>query len=99
MARFDIHTVEDEPGYLLDCQSNLLRHFNTRIVVPLRLPKDAPVPGARLNPIFEIDGVGHVMVTQFAAAVSVRALGPVVGSLSDKHDQIVGAFDVLITDY
>lgn len=99
MARFSFHSAEGEPGFLIDCQSDLLRHLNTRIVVPLRLPHEAPVAGVRLNPVFEIEGVKHVMVTQFASAVPVRALGPVVGSLADKHDQIVGAFDVLITDY
>ena len=50
MARFDVHANPSGPGYLLDCQADLLSHLTTRFVVPL-LPLDAaPKPAARLNP-------------------------------------------------
>ena len=37
------------------------------------------------------------MVTQFAAAVHVRQLGDIVGSLGERALEIVSALDVLIT--
>ncbi|MFN3591725.1 MAG: CcdB family protein, partial [Thermaurantiacus sp.] len=76
MARLDVHVRADgAPGYLLDCQADLLSHLNTRLVVPL-LPLDAaPKPADRLNPVFDIAGTAHVMVTQFAAAVLAKEMG------------------------
>ena len=45
-----------------------MQPFNTRVVVPLLPLEDAPKPAATLNPLFDIDGVEHVMVTQYMAA-------------------------------
>lgn len=98
MARLDVHARRDGgAGYLLDVQAELLSGLNTRLVVPL-LPRDqAPVPAARLNPVFDIAGAPHVMVTQFAAAVSTRELGNPVASLTDARDTVTAALDLLIT--
>ena len=98
MARLDVHARRDGgPGYLLDVQADLLSALATRLVVPL-LPLDrAPSPAARLNPIFDIAGEGHVMVTQFAAAVHVRELGDRIAALADKHLPVTAALDLLIT--
>jgi toxin CcdB len=97
MARFDVHPAPDRAGYLLDCQADLLSHLNTRLVVPLRRPAEAPIAAARLNPRFEIKGETFVMVTQFASAVPVRDLAPTILSLDDQHDRIMAALDMLIT--
>jgi len=98
MARFDVFKRSDgEAGYLLDCQADLLSHLNTRFVVPL-LPMDAaPRPAARLNPVLEIAGLPHVMVTQFAAAVLTRELGEKATSLSEQDTTVTNALDMLIT--
>lgn len=98
MARLDVHARRDGgDGYLLDVQSDLLSALATRLVVPL-LPLDrAPAPAARLNPVFDIGSHGHVMVTQFAAAVHVRELGDRVASLLDEHLRVTAALDLLIT--
>lgn len=95
MAQFDVH--EGANGLLLDCQSDLLSHFNSRLVVPL-LPADrAPPPVTRLNPTFEVGGKAYVMVTHYAAAVEVRELGEVLASLADRHHEIMNALDFLLT--
>jgi len=44
MARFDCFELEDEAGYLLDVQPDLLSGPNTRVVVPLILRSSAPDP-------------------------------------------------------
>jgi toxin CcdB len=99
MAKFDVYRRGDGPGYLLDCQADLLDGLNTRLVVPLLPPEDAPKPAARLNPLLEIEGRAVVMVTQFAAAVLVRELGEQAGSLLEEQDAIGLALDMLISGF
>jgi toxin CcdB len=99
MARCDVYTRKDGPGFLLDCQADLLSGLNTRFVALLLPEAQAPKPAARLNPVFEIGGERVVMVTQFAAAVPVRELGEAVGSLVEREEDIVAALDMLISGF
>ena len=95
MAQFDVHRLGD--GLVVDCQSDLLGHLSTRLVVPLMTRERGPAAARRLNPAFAIDGADHVMVTQFASAIERRELGAVVTSLADRSFDIVDALDVLIS--
>ena len=91
--------MHDDPlsgGLVVDCQADTLSHLNTRFVIPLQLPSIAPKAARKLNPRFQIGGVEYVMVTQFAAALAVRSLGPVVGSLRDEDARIKDALDMLM---
>lgn len=99
MARFDVFERQGEPGYLLDCQADILSQLTTRFVVPLLSPDRAPHPAERLNPTFEVAGAPMVMVTQFAAAVPMREIGEVTTSLDDQHITIMNALDMLLTGY
>ena len=95
MSRFSVYLNPEGVGYLVDVQANLLNHLNTRMVVPL-LPADrAPMPAQTLNPIFDVDGVRHVLVTQFMAAVPVSELREPVASLEHRRDEILAAIDFL----
>lgn len=99
MAQFDVYENPGDPGYLLDCQSNLLSDLTTRLVVPL-LPRDyAPPPSHRLNPTFTIGGEEMVLMTHFAAAVPRRTLSKVVASLAGEYTVVMNALDVLLTGY
>ena len=95
MAQFDVHRFGS--GIVLDCQSDLLSHIASRLVVPLVLKSKAPTSVARLNPVFEIDGKDYVMVTQSAAAVRTQQLGAVAATLADRRFEIIDALDVLIS--
>jgi toxin CcdB len=97
MARFDVFPNRHGPGYLLDCQADILATLNTRFVVPLLPPDEAPIAGRQLNPSFEIEGATVIMYTQFAAAVPRGDLASPVASLSDEHAAIMNALDMLIT--
>ncbi len=97
MAKFDVFRRRTGAGYLLDCQADLLSQLNTRFVVPLLPVEQAPKPAARLNPVFELEGKSHVMMTQFAAAVLVSELGEKVASLRGRDMEIVNALDILIS--
>lgn len=99
MARFDVYRQPDSGGYLLDCQADILGMLNTRFVVPLLSPDEAPLAGVRLNPTFAIEGEPVVMYTQFAASVPVNELGDLVCSLTSEHSSIMNAFDMLLTGY
>jgi toxin CcdB len=95
MARYDVYRGL-RGGYLLDCQADLFRDFDTRLVVPLLPEDEAPIAAKRLNPVFEIEGRRHVMMTQYAGAIEVRELGPKTTSLSSFDFQIDNALDLLI---
>ncbi|MCU6455124.1 CcdB family protein [Sphingomonas sp. A2-49] len=96
MAQGDVYRTAT--GLLLiDCQSDTFEHLAVRLTVPL-IPLDrSPERRPGLNPVFDIGDVPHVMVTQFAAAVSCNELGDTVADLSAFRIQIVGAFDMLLT--
>ena len=84
---------------MIDVQADLLEHLKTRTVVPLVPEKDAPSRIRDLNPIFEVAGISHVMVTQAIATVPVRELQQTTMSLNKYHDDITRALDILFTGY
>ena len=95
MSRYRAYQNPDGAGALLDVQADLMSHLNTCVVVPL-LPLDAaPKPARVLNPVFEVGGTRHVMVTQFMAAVPRRLLVTEVANLQDRAHEIVSALDCL----
>ena len=82
---------------LLDCQSDHLSSYPTRMVAPLdRLGPDT-IPANRLNPVFDLFGEQWVMQTHLASAMRKTDLGSPIASLSSDRDRIVAAFDLLIT--
>ena len=91
--------MKDGRGLVLDCEADILNMLDTRLVAPLWPEGDFSRPANRLNPIFEIDGKRYVMLTQFAASVETRELGPVIGSLAEHDIAIANAFDMLLTGY
>lgn len=98
MARFSVYKNPDG-GYLLDVQADLLNHLNTRIVVPLMSLADAPKPADTLNPLFDVNGVFYVMVTQFMAAVPASILKQQVATLEGHREEIVSAIDLLMQGF
>ncbi|WP_411340411.1 CcdB family protein [Sphingopyxis sp. J-6] len=96
MAQFDVLKSRDGANLLLDCQSDLLGHFDTRFVVPL-VPAQAAQKLSRLHPIFEVDGERFIMATQLASAVDARELGDRVASLAESRYDILNAVDMLLT--
>lgn len=84
---------------MLDVQAALLAHLATRVVVPL-LPEEAATPPiSALNPVFEVKGRRHVMVTQALSAVPTRELKRAVASLGAQHDAVVSALDLLLVGF
>jgi toxin CcdB len=95
MAQYDLFPAPAGVCYLLDVQSDLLEGLNVRAVVPLLPQQRAPIAASRLNPVFEIDGAAHDMMTQYIAAVPASILKAPMGDLSAKFDAIASALDML----
>jgi toxin CcdB len=99
MAKYDVFSNPDGAGYLLDVQADLLEGLNSRIVVPLFPLNSAPQPAHTLNPVFDINGVEMVMVTQFLAAAPISILESPVANLADRFSEITAALDFLFQGY
>lgn len=99
MAQFSAHADPDGQGYLLDVQADALEHLNTRMVVPLMPAKRAPRPASRLNPVFRIDKVDYVLVTQYMAAVPRKILKESPFSLAHRREEIIAALDLLLIGF
>ena len=99
MARLDVYPSPGQSarGYVLDVQADLLAALTTRTVVPLLPADDVRATMRDLNPVFDIDGERHVMLTQAIATVPRRALRRRVGSLLSHHDAVLRALDILLT--
>ena len=98
MARFVLY--EDERGYLLDVQTDLLDGLNTRLVVPLIGIERAPKPIGGLNPIMEIGGHRYSMTTQYMAATPSRRLGKPVANLQLRYyHEVQAALDMIFLGF
>ena len=99
MAKYDVYRLAALDGLVVDVQADLLEPLNTRVVVPLLALEAAPKPAKRLNPIFEIQGIRYVMVTQFVSAVQLRDLGRPVANLDAQSAEITTALDMLFQGF
>jgi toxin CcdB len=95
MARYDVYPSPGGAGFVVDVQTDLLDGLATRVVAPLLPVETAPKPAKLLNPVIDIGGEAHVLVTQFLAAVPTRSLGKPVGDVSARSDEINRALDMV----
>ncbi len=99
MARFCVYKNPEGEGYLLDLQSDISNHLNSRVVVPLLPISMAPLPAKILNPCFEVADETLVMATQFMAAVPAHLLRTPLANLQPQRDEIVAAVDFLMQGF
>jgi toxin CcdB len=99
MAQFDIHPLRAGGGLIVDVQSDLIGILNTRMVVPLLPPAQAPKAARRLNPVFAVGGEPVVFVAQFITALPLAELSAASGSLFDQQDAIRAALDMLFLGF
>lgn len=99
MSRYAIYPNPSEAGYLLDVQAEIHSTLNVRMVIPLLPLALAPTPARTLNPLFELNGETCSMVTQYMAAVPVKALKDRLGNAEDRRDEIVAAIDLLLQGF
>ena len=105
MAQFDVHrnkgALRDSIPYVVVVQSAQFDRYRRRLVAPLvrqtLLPRDTPTVGARMNPVFVVDGVRVVLHSLDMVSVALDQLGEVVGSLAQDGQIIADALDELLT--
>lgn len=95
MAQFDVYALADG-ALVVDCQADLLRQLDSRLVVPLLSPGSVEVI-ARLNPAVIVDGAQFHLFPQGAATVPRSELRTLRASLGEQHYVIMNALDVLIS--
>lgn len=98
MAKYDVHRLPDGT-MVVDCQSDHLRPFETRVVAPLLPRGENAEPVARLQPLLSIAGNQLILTTHLLAAVPRSELGRPVATLADQGDAIDMALDLLITGF
>lgn len=100
VARFDLHRDASRAvPYLLLVQSDFLNSLPTRLVIPLVPEPELDIFVRRLHLRVEIEGEPYVLATALMGAVPKGQLGPRVGSLADRHFDIVNAIDFLLQGF
>jgi toxin CcdB len=105
MAQFDVHrnkgALHESIPFVVVVQSAQFDRYRRRVVVPLVLqtvlPQDTPTVGARMNPVFVVEGVRVVLHSLDLVSVAFDQLGEVVGSLAKEGQIIADALDELLT--
>lgn len=99
MSRYDLYRASDSVTYMLDVQCDLLEGIDSRVVLPVIALSRAPKTSTLLNPLVEIDGELHVVMTQSLAAVPRAVLKKPVANLAHRADEITRALDLLFQGF
>ena len=98
MAQFQVYRVAGN-RLVLDLQTDLIE-TGTRVVAPLLPASSGPKAIGRLEPVFEIDGISHVLHTAEMAAVPTAVIeGQPVADLSAFDYEIRGALDMVFSGF
>lgn len=98
MAKFDIYTTSSSSApFLIELQDDILDMLSTRVVAPL-IPAEGVWKRMKiLNPIIQVKGADHVLMTHLLAAVQSSTLGEKVDSALSQRDEIIASLDFLFT--
>jgi len=99
MAQYDVYSNPFGDGYLLNIQTDLLDHLNTRVVIPLLPVANAHKEAGALSPRFEVDQHSCVLATQLIATIPASCLKTPVSNIENKFAEITGALDFLFQGF
>jgi toxin CcdB len=105
MPQFDVYENNDartrkRTPYLLDIQSDILESLATRVVVPLRpylLDKNSVI--SKLHPAIKVGGSEYRAVVNELAGVRSSVLGKPVYSAAEVRQQLLEAYDFIVTGF
>ena len=98
MAQFQVYRV-GVGRLVLDLQTDLI-DTGSRVVAPLLSLAASPKPFTILEPVFEIEGVAHVLHTAEMAAVPAGLLrGAPVADVSARDYEIRRALDMVFSGF
>lgn len=98
MAQFDVYKnnnprTNKKVPYLIDVQSDVLRHLNTRVVVPLS--RDKKIFNGLIKELTVNDEKVYLITSQIGTAL-VNELNEKVCSLGNQKEDIKNSIDFLI---
>ena len=104
MKQFDVvlnktGLQEELIPFFLCVQSDFIAPTRSRVVIPLRRPEVIGPQAARLNPLFTIQGMRVMLMTQEITHLPDTLLGKPIGSLEAQRDDIIAAVDMLISGF
>lgn len=84
--------------FLLNIQNDLLASMQTCVVVPLTPVKTmAHQPISKLTPVLLVQGQNYCMITPQVAGIHKRELGAEIEVLTAYQNDIIAAFDFLLS--
>ncbi len=101
MAQFDVY-INNSPKskdlfpYFLDIQNDILKHIDTRVIIPL---SSLNLQNKSLNPSFKIDNKNLILASTEITNIHKSILGNKVCSLENKKAEIISSIDFLITGF
>ena len=100
MARFDLYELPSLGQYVVDVQSDhASANLRTRVVAPLIPVDELDASISDLNPVVRLGALDYAFVAQSLATLTRAELGEQVGSLSQHHDALARALDILLTGF
>ncbi|MDR2000070.1 MAG: CcdB family protein [Zoogloeaceae bacterium] len=103
MAQYDVYTNPNAQQqrafpYLVELQSDQLRHYSTRLLMPLaRLPDTLADLPRRLTETVEVDGERFYLAAHLCAPFPAQLLRRPVTSLRHEASLFVDALDAVIS--
>lgn len=95
-SQFDIFQTQDG-DHVLVLQHDLLSNLVTRIVC-LVVPDDGPAPNIRaLGPVLSLGDIRMRLAPQVVATMTLDELGTLVGNVGHQSEQVMRAFDVMLS--
>jgi toxin CcdB len=100
-AQFDVvrnknPSARKQFPYLLILQHKLLDELDSVVVAPIRLAQGR-IPAPRLVPVIKIKDVEHHIVMYSLASVSWESVGETLANLMDQRDEIIRAYDIIVS--
>lgn len=95
-AQFDVFRTTSN-SLVVVLQNDLLSGLRTRAVAFLAEDRPSSENMGRLTPVLELDGKKLTLEAHTIATLTQTELGDKIGSLASHRDQIIRAFDALLS--
>lgn len=96
MARFDLYRIRTGGQLVVNLQSDLIDHIDTRLVAPLMPLGTVTMKVGRLNPLIRNELGEFVLMTHLATAVKLRELDQLPAGHIVDEDVVSAAIDMLL---
>jgi len=101
VSRFDIYQLQGIGNpHVVDVQSDLLKHLNTVVTVPLiKKTRAIDIEMVQLKPKINFQDKEWIFVTTDMGAIPRTSIKKTVGNISNQQDDIIRAIDFLFSGF